>query len=197
MAMLDPIRFFERIWPDVRFFDKQEEVLRSLVTNDITVCVAGHQLGKDYIAGASCLYFFLTRHPVRVVTTSIRSDHMRVLWGEIGHFVQTAKYPLEADNGGPLVLNHWDFRKVVHGKVCPISYLRGIVSEKGEGMAGHHAEHTLAVLDEASGIDDVVFERVQTWAKRILVIGNPYPPQVGCTFFQKTVKAGDVLAKGV
>ena len=30
--------------------------------------------------------------------------------------------------------------------------MRGMVSEKGEGMAGHHAQYTLAILDEASGM---------------------------------------------
>ena len=146
------------------------------------------------------LWFFLTRHPCRVVTTSV--DHTQlegVLWGEIRRFIQQAAYPLDSTKGGPLLVNHLHLRKVVRGQVCGLSYLLGRVAAKGEGMLGHHiadtgdgVPRTLFVADEASGVEDISFERAETWAKRILVIGNPYP----CSnFFYKGVKAGDVLAR--
>ena len=38
-------------------------------------------------------------------------------------------------------------------------------------------------------LDDVHYERADTWAHRILVIGNPFP----CTnFFKKAVQEGDI-----
>jgi hypothetical protein len=36
-------------------------------------------------------------------------------------------------------------------------------------MAGHHAPHTLVIIDEASGVDDAVYHYVDTWAKRKLL----------------------------
>lgn len=192
----DPLLVAATLWPDVVFYDRQIEVIEAVRDCDETVVVAGHQLGKDYVSGFICLWFYLC-HPVcRIVTTSVKHDHLRVLWGEIGRFVQNAALPLSATDGGPLVLNHWDLRKVVRGEVCPISYLRGMVSEKGEGLAGHHAPHTLLVIDEASGVEDVAYERGTTWAKRVLAFGNPYPPGPGCTFFRNAVKQGDILAGG-
>jgi hypothetical protein len=50
-----------------------------------------------------------------------------------------------------------------------------MVSEKGEGLTGHHATHTLAIFDEARGADEMVYDRMTTWAKSLLVIGKPYP----------------------
>lgn len=188
----DPLGFAAAYWPQVRFYDRQQEIIESVRDNDETVVVAAHQLGKDYTAGFICLWAFLCHPESRVVTTSVKADHMRVLWGELGRFLQTAKIPLTVDEGGPLIVNHWDIRKFVGGKECKISYLRGMVSEKGEGLAGHHAAYTLLVVDEASGIDDLVYDRADTWAKRRLIFGNPYHCE---NYFRRAVKAGDLEAK--
>lgn len=142
-------------------------------------------LGKDFISGAICLLFFLTRTPCRVVTTSV--DHAQlqgVLWGEIRRFLQTSRFPLDSENGGPLVVNHLHIRKVVRGEIDGLSYLIGRVAERGEGMSGHHiaqtgdgVPRTLGVADEASGIDEVTFQKMDEWANRRLIIGNPYECQ--------------------
>lgn len=191
----DPLGFVAEWWPDVRLFDKQEEILLSVWGNDETVVPAGNMLGKDYVAALAALYGFLCHPVARVITTSVKDDHLRVLWGEIGRFLQTSRHPLGRGQGGPLWINHRDIRKVVNGTPCNISYLRGMVSEKGEGMAGHHAPYTLLVIDEASGVDDQVYTQGDTWAQRKLMIGNPNPTN---NFFYKAVKGGDVLEnKGI
>ena len=123
-----------------------------------------------------------------------------VLWGEMRRFIQSAKYPLDHTRGGPLVVNHLHLRKYnpATRETCGVSYCIGRVAAKGEGMLGHHVAdvgdgvaRTLFVADEASGIDDLSYERASTWAKRVLVIGNPFPCQ---NFFYKGVKGGDVPA---
>ncbi len=179
------------MWPHVTFYDKEWEIIYSVEDNDETYVPAGNMLGKDYTAGFIAVKQFLCNEEVRIITTSVKDDHLRVLWGEIGRFIQSAAYPLERDKGGPLIINHRDIRKVVRGEECKISYLRGMVSEKGEGMAGHHAKYTLMIGDEASGIDDLVYTQGDTWAKKKLFIGNPNPCE---NFFKKAVKAGDLLA---
>ena len=189
----DPIEFCKVLWPDVHFFDKQQEILRSVRDNDLTLCVAANKVGKDFTAAAVVLWTYLVHPECRIVTTSVKDDHLRVLWGEIGRFIETSKVPLTKDKGGPLVVKHRDIRKVVNGTQCPISYLRGMVSERGEGMAGHHAAWTLCVIDEASGVSNVVFTQAETWAKRFLIFGNPNSPSPGADFFYKLVKQGDVV----
>lgn len=193
---IDPLAWKELMWPDVTFYDKQIELIYSVLHNNETYVPAGNMLGKDFVSGFIAIYFFIAFREVRVITTSVKDDHLRVLWGEIGRFVQTARYPLAAEDGGPLICNHRDIRKRVpdekgHLIECKISYLRGMVSEKGEGMAGHHAEMTLCIGDEASGLDDVVYTQADTWAKRHLYIGNPNACE---NFFKKNIKAGDLVA---
>lgn len=145
----DPLVFAKVMWPDTKFYDKQREIIYSVANNDETFVPAAHQMGKDYVSGFITLWYFLTHHPVRIITTSVKDDHLMVLWGEIGRFIDTAKYPLDHKKGGPLVIKHRELRKVVNGVQCKISYVKGMVSEKGEGLAGHHAPHTLLVVDEA------------------------------------------------
>lgn len=190
-AIVDPVRWGRLMWPDVRFYPKQEEIIYSVEYNDETFVTAGNMLGKDFVSGFLALRHFLCYKEVRVITTSVKDDHLRVLWGEILRFVDTCKYPLRQKDGGPLVVKHRDIRKIRQGKECKISYLLGMVSESGEGMAGHHASHTLALIDEASGVVDLVYTQMDTWSKRKLIIGNPNPTT---NFFYKAIKGGDILA---
>jgi hypothetical protein len=186
----DPIQLARLLWPDVRFYDRQREIIYSVRDDDITLVPAGNMLGKDFVAGFVALWFFMVHREVRVVTTSVKDDHLRVLWGEIDRFVKTAKYPLTADKGGPLVYNHHEIRKIVDGQVDKHSYLLGAVSKSGEGLSGHHARHTLLIMDECSGVDDTAYSAGQGWMQKLLAIGNPNECQ---NFFRRGVKEGDIV----
>jgi phage terminase large subunit len=196
----DPVKFVKLMWPDIQLYAQEREILYSVRDNDETVVVAGNMLGKDYTAALCVLWFFLTRHPCRIVTTSADGYQLEaVLWGEIRRFIQSSAYPLESTKGGPLVVNHLHLRKVCNGSVDGLSYVLGRVAAKGEGMLGHHIANTgdgvprtLAVADEASGVDDVSFQRFDTWASRKLLIGNAWP----CSnYFFRAIEEGDVVEK--
>jgi phage terminase large subunit len=197
----DPLKMQHALWPDVAFYDKQREIIYSVRDNIETIVPAGNQLGKDFVSGFIALWFFIThyqadksRNWVRVITTSVKDDHLDVLWGEIARFVSGSCVPLSHKLGGPLVVTHHEIRHVNDMELSggnAGSYLKGSVSAKGEGMQGHHAEHTLLIIDEASGVDDVVYNMGTTWAKRVLIIGNPHQCE---NFFKRGVKQGDLIA---
>ena len=116
---------------------------------------------------------------------------MRVLWAEIARFALTAKYPLLVDKGGPLIMQHMEIRRASEREAKnPINYLVGMVSEKGEGLAGHHAEVTLVVVDEASSSEEQVYEHTQGWFKRLLGFGNAWDC---ANWWRKGVEAGDLV----
>lgn len=199
--VLDPIEFGKLLWPQVTFYDKQQEIIYSVHENDETVVAAGNMLGKDFVSAFIILWFFLSRTPCRIVTTS--ADHSQleaVLWGEIRRFIQTSRAALDYDKGGPLLINHLHLRQALPDRrICGLSYCIGRVAAKGEGMLGHHIAdvgdgipRTLFVADEASGVDNVSYERADTWARRKLIIGNPYPCD---TFFFDAVEGGDIKSK--
>lgn len=187
------MRLAEWLWPHVTFYDKQREVIRSVWQNDETYVPAGNQLGKDFVAGFIALAYFLTHDFVRVVTTSVADHHLRVLWDEINAYIRTSRVPLTVEDGGPLRVNHHDIRKRYgSSEGQEKSYLIGRVSAKGEGLQGHHAPHSLLIVDEASGAEEIVYDMASAWAKRMLIIGNPLPCN---NFFYQGVKAGDLLAQ--
>lgn len=204
-------------WPDVRLYANQRRAMQSLVECVETVITAGNQLGKDYMAGLAAISFFLWPqfffpkeyvsqvesrrkegqpdwlvHTRRVVTTSVNERHLAVLWGEIGRFITTCKTPLLERDDGPLVVNFREvrFKEDLEG----INYIKGLVSQKGEGMAGHHAAYNLCIIDEASGAENQVYEFAQGWAKRFLIFGNPNNCE---NFFRKMVRGGDVVVEGM
>jgi hypothetical protein len=207
--VIDPLQFAKLCWPHVTFYKEQKEIIYSVRDDDETFVPAGNMLGKDFVTAFIVLWFFCSRRPCRIVTTSVDYEQLQgVLWGEIRRFLQTTRHKL------PLQINHLNLRKLNDdGTMCGISYLMGRVSAKGEGMLGHHASlltptdddsdepdtdvpdfnddipRTLFAADEASGVDDLSYERADTWAHRKLIIGNPYP----CVnFFYHGVKGGDL-----
>lgn len=199
-ALSDPLRFGKLFWPDVNFYDKQREVIYSVRDNDETFVPAANKMGKDFVAAFICLWFFMTRKPCRVVTTSAGADHLRVLWGEIGRFIQRSRVPLSSKEGGPLVVNYQDIRRVDGaGKIDPLSYITGLVasSDNIAKMQGHHATpetldaandgvpRTLFLPDECSSVVDDYYKMASTWAKRVLGIGNTWPCN---NFFKRAIK---------
>lgn len=186
-------------WPHITFYKEQREIIYSVRDNDETFVPAGNELGKDFVSAFIALWFFCSRRPAKVVTTSPQAGQLEdVLWGEIRRFLDTAKYRL------PIQYNHLKIRQTrKDGSLAPNSELVGRVVEKGESMLGRHVPRgpngeptTLLICDEASGMADTTYETADTWTHRKLTIGNPYPCE---NFFKKGVKAGDqkrVVGKG-
>lgn len=193
MPVIDPLKLKDLLWPDVTFYREQRRGIYSVRDNIETVLVAGNKLGKDFVAGFIILWFFLTRHPCRIVTTSAKEDHLRVLWGEISNFVQSSDYPLDVEHGGNLIVNQREIRKVVDGVECPKSYIIGKVAsaDKIAAMQGHHIAQTgdgvpktLFVPDECSSVPHAYYLMARTWFNRMLAIGNPWPCE---NFFKHAV----------
>lgn len=205
---INPHVLAKHLWPDTYFYNKQREIIDSVWWNDETVVPACNMSGKDFVAARIVILFFLTRQPCRIVTTSAKDDHLRVLWGEIGEAIRTASQPLLFKEGGPLIQTHHQLRRMWRGIVCPISYTIGMVANGDSiaSMQGHHVAHrgdgiprTLFISDESSSVDDAYYRMSKTWANRMLIIGNVWP----CSnFFYRAVEGdmatgdpgGDILA---
>ena len=185
----DPLKLIKFLWPSVRLYDKETEIIQSVETSYETYVQSANMMGKDFSAALVGLTWFLRHRPVKVIATSIADRHMKVLWGEIDVFIRTTALSLTVDRGGPLVYNHYEIRRMMGGVQEQDSYFLGQVAEKGEKFQGHHSPYSLFIGDEASGLEDIVYERAQGWAKRMLIFGNPEPCE---NFFKKNCKAGDL-----
>lgn len=183
MEVADPVKLMQLMWPKEYYYQQQREIAYSIWNNDETVVVAGNMLGKDFIAARIILAFFLSRHPCRIVTTSAKDDHLRVLWGEIGNAIQTCSYPLDTRSGGPLIINHQNLRKIYEGEECKLSYVTGMVASPDSmaAMQGHHiakvgdgVPRTMFVSDESSSVPNDYFTMADTWANRMFLFGNAW-----------------------
>lgn len=190
----DPFQLKRLLWPKVTFYDKQVQVVQSVWDNDETVVTAGNMLGKDFVAAFIVLAAFLTRHPCRIVTTSAKADHLRVLWGEIGWYIQESRLPLTVDRGGPLIVNHQELHRMIRGVRCPLSYVTAMVASPDTiaSFQGHHIKQTgdsiwrtMFVSDESSSVPDAYYRMAKTWANRVFAFGNPWPCD---NFFKHAVK---------
>ncbi len=191
-VLKDPVKFQQLFWPGSVLTQYQVEILESIQKNKITVCVAGNKLGKDYVSGLAAVWFFASRVPARVITSSVDGSQLQgVLWGEIRNFIQTSKIPL------PFQVNHMHLRQVLpDGTLHGASECIGRVVQQGEGLLGRHLPYgedmepsVLAIIDEASGFSDENFMGVDTWAHRILIIGNAFPCE---NFFKRYVNGGSI-----
>lgn len=192
--ILDPLEFAKLCWPHVTFYKQQKEIIYSVRDNDETFAVAGNMLGKDFVAAFIVLWYFVSRQPCRILTTSVKDTHLDILWGEIGWFIRESKYPLEAKHGGLLIINHHHIRKMYKGERCPLSKVIGQVASDitAESMQGYHIKQTgdgiprtMFVADEASSLPDSYYTMADTWANRKFVFGNPWECQ---NFFKHAVK---------
>lgn len=210
--IFNPLDLLKLMWPEVIIYDKQREMIlgvRDAVETDV---VAGNKLGKDFIAGFIALSYFtwpwvyhtpeyvrnidknrrpgMDPHTRRVITTSVKDDHLDVLWAEIARWVTTCREELLTTQ---LDMVHHEIRlRSERSAKNPMSYLKGQVSAKGEGLAGHHAAYTLGIGDESSGLDNEVQEQFQGWTAKRFYFGNPNPCE---NFWKRNYEQGEKIGK--
>ena len=181
---IDPIELGLKMWPDDKWAQYQRRVVYSVWNNNETIVKAGNKLGKDWMGGFIAPMFFLTRHPCRIITTSAKDQHLRVLWGEINERIRRSRVPLDCKKGGPLIINHQSIAKLVDGERCPLSYIMGMVagSDSMASMQGHHIAltgdgipRTMFMCDEASSVNHEYYRMARSWFNRAYIFGNPWP----------------------
>jgi len=203
MKPADPIKFQQWGWPKRKFYKEQQEILQSVVENKETYVPAANVMGKDYVAGFTCPWFFLTRSPCKIVTTSASEDHLKVLWGEMQDWINDCQYPLIYPKG-PLIVNHLHIKRVImtgpkKGEIDPLSYIVGKVAspDRIASMQGHHVAktgdgipRTLFLPDECSSIPNSYYTMASGWFHRMLAIGNCWESD-NSTWWKNNTEAGD------
>ena len=82
----DPLKFVAICWPDLKLYDRQREILLSARDNLETFVHASNEMGKDFIAAITAVWFFASRQPARVITSSSSQTQLEsILWSEIRH----------------------------------------------------------------------------------------------------------------
>lgn len=164
----DPVWFCREIlgWEP---WSKQREILEAVRDHERVAVRSCHGVGKTAVAARIILWFMIS-HPgsCRVVTTAPSWKQIeKVLWAEIHSAAHHSLMPI----GGELLLTEW--------KIAPDWYAIGLPNEphKATAFQGHHARHLLLVVDEASGVDERIYDAAEGFLTasnaKVLLISNP------------------------
>lgn len=151
----------------------QEEALESLNTHDRVSIRSGHGIGKSAFMAWAILWWMFTRFPCKVACTAPTSHQLNdVLWGEI------AKWANKLDPAWKdLLLIKQDRVELKAAPRESFAVARTARKEQPEAFQGFHSEHMLFVVDEASGVEDIIFQvgqgAMSTPGAKTLMAGNP------------------------
>lgn len=158
----DPVWFSEEVLGP-KLWDKEKEILLSVRDNRITAVRSCNTSGKSFSAARIVNWWLVGHKDSVVITTAPTGRQVReVLWREIkGSVAGKGVYPRDSVLETKISLgDKW--------------FALGLSTDKPDQFQGFHSPHLLAIIDEASGVADIIFEAIDGLTpERILIIGNP------------------------
>lgn len=154
----------------------QAKALAALAAHDRVAIRSGHGVGKSALLAWVLLWWLLTRFPAKIACTAPTAHQLAdVLWGEIAKWHRRLEDPFR------------DWLRVKADRVelasAPnesFAVARTSRKEEPEALQGFHSENMLFLIDEASGVEDIVFEvgegAMSTAGAKTLMTGNPTRP---------------------
>lgn len=167
----DPVGFHRRVLKRAPFWWRQEQICQSILDYRVTVVFSGNATGKDYLLGSVIPWWGFTRRNSLVMVTGVS----QTLLGSV-----TFKEVRRAVAGSP-VLSRLGIRMSQGIKASPQTvefgpgwHALGFSTTNVERASGQHSPDLLAIINEGSGVEDHIYDAVDSWVyKRLLVFGNP------------------------
>jgi len=169
----DPIAFFREIL-GVEPWSRQRDILEAVRDHDRVAVASGHKVSKSHSAAGLACWYYCSFPDARVVMTSTTSRQVdQILWRELrmlrarsGRCVackaedpegRRIKRPcphstlIEGEQGelARTGLKAPDFREIV-----------GFTAKEAEAVAGISGLNLLYIVDEGSGVDDLIYEAI-------------------------------------
>jgi phage terminase large subunit len=177
--------YFVDVVLGVKYVEKwQREVLQALDSGETKISIrSGHGVGKTALCAWLALHFLLFRDDVKVIVTSPAFKQM-----EDGLIPEVHRWLTAVPEWMSRSIEHKSDRMVRHPNVKNnFMSFRTARKENPDALAGVHATNVLILVDEASGVDEIVYETGQgalsTEGAIAVLIGNPTKPS---GFFFKT-----------
>lgn len=153
------------------YWQAQQDIINSVRDNPRTAVKSCHSGGKTRVATGIVVWFLNTFPDSIIITTAPTWRQVdKLLWGEIRSLYPKQKFPLAGKPMQTPIL-----------KVSDLWYAFGLSTDDPDRFQGFHAPYILVVGDEASGIDDAIFEAIRgvmaSGNVRMLLLGNPTRPQ--------------------
>jgi hypothetical protein len=155
-------------------WSKQREILESVRRNPRTAVRSSHGTGKTATAARVVLDWITEGRGIVVTTAPTWHQVEGQLWKEIATAVRQSVIPV----GGKLTSTRLEIAKDW------VAY--GLSTDQPERFQGEHSPRLLLVVDEASGVDEAIFQAAQGYltaeGSSVLLLGNP--TRMSGTFFK-------------
>ena len=147
-------------------WSKQKDVLDAVMRERRVAVKSGNGLGKDFTAAVAVLWYLHCHDPAIVLSTAPTFRQVRhVLWRQIHRLHRGAADTL----GGTMLDTRWD--------LAEDRYALGLSADGADQFQGFHCDNILVVVDEAEGVEEVIYEAVDSVMTSrnptLLLIGNP------------------------
>jgi len=169
----DPVLFDREMWPADPSERWQDEASGLIAANDRVAIRSGHGVGKTAWLARRVIWWGCTRHPWKVGCTAPSSSQMYdALWSELAKW--HAKMPEGFREAFNWTTERFEWMEQPHVSFAVAKTAR---RETPEALAGLHSENMLFIIDEAPGVDDIIFETARgamsTLGAKTIMTGNP------------------------
>lgn len=149
--------------------DNQGPVLESCMNHQLTSVRSGHGVGKSALESWVIKWFMYSRPFPKVPCTAPTQHQLYdILWSELNKWNRQSA---DAD------LFEWTNERFYHKAHREEWFAVPRTATKPDALQGFHADHVFYVIDEASGVEDKIFEPVlgalSTDGAGLLACGNP------------------------
>ncbi len=150
----------------------QRRILEAILKRKKVSIVSGHKVGKSTGLAFAALWFYCSFPGARVVLTAATARQVDgIIWREVRRLVRSSRIPIP---GGDAI--HELARS---GLVNPVGLeeIKGYTARQAEAIAGVSGPAIMYLVDEASGVPNVIFEAIEgnraggnAW---VVLISNP------------------------
>jgi hypothetical protein len=184
----DPVAFATEIL-GVRPWNRQVEILLA-VRDHLRVAIAsGHKIGKSHSAAIIALWYFCSYPDARVVMSSTTARQVdQILWRELQMMRARSGKCAQCKDEDPndRIRRPCPHSALIEGKIGELARtglksddfreIVGFTAREAEAVAGISGRHLLYIIDEASGVPDVIFEAIEgnrAGGARLVMFSNP------------------------
>lgn len=197
----DPVAFFLEVL-GVEPWHKQVEILEGVRDHKRVSVRSGHKVSKSHSAAGLALWFYCSFEDARVVMTSTTSRQVdQILWRELKMVFARSGWCVECKRENKRRLAENPVNPELIPKPCQHSALIsqgprevprelartglksqdfreivGFTAKEAEAVAGVSGQNLLYIVDEASGVEQVIFEAIEgnrAGGARIVLFSNP------------------------
>ena len=152
----------------------QIDALNAIRDGDRVAIRSGHGVGKSAMMSWLILWWLSTRFPAKIAATAPTAHQLDdVLWGEVAKWHRSMVNPFFRDQLE--VKNDRVYLKDAPNESFAVA--RTARKEQPEAFQGFHSDNMLFLVDEASGVEDIIFEvgegAMSTQGAKTLMVGNP------------------------